>query len=163
VGGGRRRRGHPPAHPDPAIADDRRPLRRPGRGWAAGVELVYGPIAAELIALSPHPLADHTVLGAGAGTGAASRAWPPARPIAMDLSFGMLARDAAARPPGAVADIRALPLAARSVDDAVAAFVLHHLTDPSAGLAELARVTRPRRRRAGRFQHHQRRPGAGPD
>src|SRR5229473_48507 len=38
---------------------------------------------------------------------------------------------AAARPPGAVADIRALPLAAQSVDD------------PSAGLAELARVTRP--------------------
>ena len=105
----------------------------PGRGRAAGVELVYGPIAAELIALSPHPLADHTVLGAGAGTGAASRAWPPARPIAMDLSFGMLARDAAARPPRAVADIRALPLAARSVDDAVAAFVLNHLTDPPPG------------------------------
>ena len=61
----------------------------------------------------------------------------------MDLSFGMLAWDAAARPPGAVADIRALPLAAQSIDDAVAAFVLNHLTDPSAGLAELARVTRP--------------------
>ena len=72
----------------------------------------------------------------------------------MDLSFGMLAWDAAARPPGAVADIRALPLAAQSVDDDAAAFVLNHLTDPSAGLAELARVTRPRRRRAGRrFQH----------
>jgi hypothetical protein len=39
----------------------------------------------------------------------------------MDLPFGMLAWDAAARPPGAVADIRALPLAAQSVDDAVAA------------------------------------------
>ena len=116
-----------------------------GRGWATGAELVYGPIAAELIALSPHPLAGHTVLDAGAGTGTASWALAAqrARPIAMDLSFGMLAWDAAARPPGAVADIRALPLAAQSVDDAAAAFVLNHLTDPSAGLAELARVTRP--------------------
>lgn len=116
-----------------------------GLGWATGAELVYGPIAAELIALSLHPLADHTVLNVGAGTGAASRALAaqPARPIAVDLSFGMLAWDAAAPPPGAVADIRALPLAAQSVDDAVAAFVLNHLTDPSAGLAELARVTRP--------------------
>src|SRR6266849_62177 len=116
-----------------------------GWGWATGAELVYGLIAAELIALSPHSLADHTVLDAGAGAGAASRALAaqPARTIAMDLSFGMLAWDAAARPPGAVADIRALPLAAQSADDAVAAFVLNHLTDPSAGLAELARVTRP--------------------
>jgi len=42
-----------------------------------------------------------------------------------------------------MADIRALPLAAQSVDNAVAAFVINPLTDPSAGLAELARVTRP--------------------
>jgi len=111
-------------------------------GWATGAELVYGPIAAELIALSPHPLVGNTVLDAGAGTGAASRALA-AQPIAMDLSLGMLAWDAAARPPGAVAYTRALPLAAQSVDDVVAAFVLNHLTDPSAGLAELARVTRP--------------------
>jgi Methyltransferase domain len=68
----------------------------------------------------------------------------------MDPSFGMLAWDAAVRPPGAVADIRALPLAAQSVEDAVAAFVLNHLTDPSAGLAELARVTRSGGARAGR-------------
>ena len=31
-----------------------------GRGLATGAELVYGPIAAELIALSPHPLVGHT-------------------------------------------------------------------------------------------------------
>jgi ubiquinone/menaquinone biosynthesis C-methylase UbiE len=116
-----------------------------GRRWALGAELVYRPIAAELIALSPHPLAGRTVLDAGAGTGAASMALTAqgARPLAMDLSFGMLAWDAAAWPPSAVADIRTLPLAAQSVDDAVAAFVLNHLTDPCAGLAELARVTRP--------------------
>jgi len=46
-------------------------------------------------------------------------------------------------PPCVVADIRALPLAAGRVGAAVAAFVLNHLTEPSGGLAELARVTRP--------------------
>ena len=115
------------------------------RRWATGAELVYRPIAADLVAMSPHPLADRTVLDAGAGTGAVSRALAAqhAQPIAIDRSWGMLAWNAAARPPSAVADIRALPLADDSVDDAVATFVLNHLTDPGAGLAELARVTRP--------------------
>ena len=117
-----------------------------GQRWAHGAMLVYGPIAAELVAMSPHPLAGRTVLDAGAGTGAAAAALAArgARPLAMDLSFDMLAWDARARPPCAVADIRALPVAAGSVDDAVAAFVLNHLTAPAAGLAELVRVTRPR-------------------
>ena len=43
-----------------------------GRRWALGAELVYGPIAAELVAMSPHSLAGRTVLDAGAGTGAAN-------------------------------------------------------------------------------------------
>jgi SAM-dependent methyltransferase len=117
---------------------------RSGRRWALGAELVYGPIAAELVAMSPHSLAGRTVLDAGAGTGAASSALRAqhARALATDLSAGMLAWDATARPPSAVADIRALPLADGSVEDAVAAFVLNHLTDPLAGLAELTRVTR---------------------
>jgi ubiquinone/menaquinone biosynthesis C-methylase UbiE len=118
---------------------------RSGERWALGAELVYGPIAAELVETSPHPLAGRIVLDAGAGTGAASAALRGrrARPLAVDLSAGMLAWHAASRPPCAVADIRALPLGTRSVDDAVAAFVLNHLTDPDVGLAELARVTRP--------------------
>ena len=118
---------------------------RSGERWALGGELVYGPIAAELVGTSPHSLASRIVLDAGAGTGAASAALRRhrARPLAVDLSAGMLAWHAAARPPCAVADVRALPLAAGSVDDAVAAFVLNHFTDPDAGLAELARVTRP--------------------
>ena len=118
---------------------------RSGERWALGGELVYGPIAAELVGTSPHPLASRIVLDAGAGTGAASAALRRrrARPLAVDLSAGMLAWHAASRPPCAVADVRALPLATGSVDDAVAAFVLNHLTDPEAGLAELARVTRP--------------------
>lgn len=118
---------------------------RSGERWALGAELVYGPIAAELVASSPHPLTGRTVLDAGAGTGAASAALRRclARPLAVDLSAGMLAWQAASRPPCAVADVRALPLRTRSVDDAVAAFVLNHLTDPGAGLAELVRVTGP--------------------
>ena len=113
--------------------------------WATGAELVYGPIADHLVAMSPRPLAGRRVLDAGAGTGAVSRALAArhARPVATDLSWSMLAWNAAARPPSAVADIRALPLADDAVDDAVAAFVLNHLTDPSSGLAELARITRP--------------------
>jgi ubiquinone/menaquinone biosynthesis C-methylase UbiE len=118
---------------------------RSAERWALGGELVYGPIAAELVGTSPHPLAGRIVLDAGAGTGAASAALRRrrARPLAVDLSAGMLAWRAASRPPCAVADVRALPLATGSVDDAVAAFVLNHLTDPDAGLGELARVTRP--------------------
>jgi len=118
---------------------------RSGEQWALGAELVYGPIAAELVGTSPHPLAGRIVLDAGAGTGAASAALRrrQATPLAVDLSAGMLAWHSASRPPCAVADIRALPLGTGSVDDAVAAFVLNHLTDPDAGLAELARVTRP--------------------
>jgi ubiquinone/menaquinone biosynthesis C-methylase UbiE len=118
---------------------------RSGASWALGAELVYAPIAAELVGTSPHPMGGRIVLDAGAGTGAASAALcrRRARPLAVDLSAGMLAWNAASRPPCAVADIRALPLRTGSVDDAVAAFVLNHLTDPQAGLAELARVTRP--------------------
>ena len=116
-----------------------------GPRWALGAELVYGPIAAALVATSPHELTGRTVLDAGAGTGAASAALRccAARVLAVDLSPAMLAWQASARPPCVVADIRALPLAARSVDDVVAAFVINHLCDPIAGLAELARVTRP--------------------
>jgi SAM-dependent methyltransferase len=116
-----------------------------GQRWALGATLVYGPIAAELVAMSPHPLGGRTVLDAGAGTGAVSSALTAlrARPVAMDLSIDMLAWNARARPPCVVADIRAIPLPARRVDAAAAAFVLNHLTEPSAGLAELARVTKP--------------------
>jgi ubiquinone/menaquinone biosynthesis C-methylase UbiE len=107
--------------------------------------LVYRPIASQLVALSPHSLAGRTVLDAGAGTGAASAALAAAGalPVAMDFSWDMLTWEAPIRPPCAVADIRALPVAAAAVDDAVAAFVLNHLLDPADGFAELVRVTRP--------------------
>ena len=118
---------------------------RSGRRWATGATLVYGPIAAELVALSPHQLEGRRVLDVGAGTGVASGALLDrgARPVAVDLSYAMLAWGAPARPPGAVADVLWLPLVAAAVDDTVAAFVLNHLTEPQRGMAELARVTAP--------------------
>ncbi len=118
---------------------------RSGPRWALGAELVYRPIAAELVATCPHRLTGRTVLDAGAGTGAATAALRRrgARILAIDLSPAMLTWQAEARPPCAVADIRSMPLPANAVDDSLAAFVLNHLTDPATGLAELARVTRP--------------------
>jgi SAM-dependent methyltransferase len=116
-----------------------------GPRWALGAELVYRPIAAALVATSPHRLSGRIVLDAGAGTGAASAALRRrgAHVVAIDLSPAMLASQQAARPPCAAADIRALPMPSGAVDDSVAAFVLNHLGDPGTGLAELARVTRP--------------------
>ena len=83
-----------------------------GTRWALGAELVYRPIAAALVATSPHRLSGHIVLDAGAGTGAASAALRRcgAQVVATDLSPAMLAWQQAARPPCAAADIRALPL-----------------------------------------------------
>lgn len=116
-----------------------------GPRWGRDAVLVYRPLAAALVATSPHSLTGRIVLDAGAGTGAATAALRRrrARIVAMDLSHAMLAWHAPARPPCVVADIRALPLPGAAVDDCVAAFVLNHLTDPVAGFAELARVTRP--------------------
>lgn len=115
------------------------------RRWAEGASLVYGPIARQLIATSPHPLRGRIVLDVGAGTGVASTALMDAgaRPVSTDLSFDMLAWQASRRPPAVVADISRLPFRDKSVDDTVAAFVLNHLVEPGAGLAELIRVTRP--------------------
>ncbi len=42
-----------------------------------------------------------------------------------------------------LADVGQLPLPAGSVDAVLGAGLLPHLTEPAAGLAELARVTRP--------------------
>jgi hypothetical protein len=61
----------------------------------------------------------------------------------VDLPAGVLAWNAAIRPPCAVADICTLPLATEAVDDSVAAFVLNHSTDPVPGLADPGRVARP--------------------
>jgi SAM-dependent methyltransferase len=117
-----------------------------GSGWATGASLVYAPIAVELIAMGPPAWEGRTVLDVGAGTGVASDALRAAgaSPIAVDLSWDMLAWERSARVPSAVADVGHLPLRAGAVDDVVAAFVLNHLADPVAGLAELIGAVRGR-------------------
>ena len=113
--------------------------------WDAHAARVYGPIAAELVAATPHPLRGRMVLDAGAGTGLAGRelAAAGARVLAVDLSLDMLRWQRASRPPAAVGDVCRLPLRGDAVDDVVAAFVLNHLSDPMPALRELTRVTRP--------------------
>lgn len=113
-------------------------------GWATGAELVYRPIARELVAMSPHSLAGHRVLDVGSGTGAATAALVDrgAKPIAVDLSPDMLSWDRAHRPPAAVGDVTNLPVRSAAVDDVIAAFVYNHLADPIIGFTEARRVTR---------------------
>lgn len=115
-------------------------------GWATGASRVYRPLAAELVARAPYPLRGRRVLDAGAGTGLGCAALLEvgARPVAVDLSLDMLRWQRAMRPPAVVGELTRLPLQAGAVDDVFAAFVLNHLAEPVAGLAELARVTAPR-------------------
>jgi len=113
-----------------------------GTAWAAGPDRVYGLLADAAMGLLPGDLSGVLALDAGAGTGAVARALRRrgARTVSSDLSPAMLAAGPA---PAFAADIRSLPLGDGTIDLAVAAMVLSHLTDPGAALAELVRVTRP--------------------
>jgi SAM-dependent methyltransferase len=114
--------------------------------WQRGPGPMYDRLAEVVVARSPVPIRGGAVLDVGAGTGAASRAAlaaGAARVVALDAAIGMLAHDAARRPPAVVGDARTLPFASSSFDAAVAAFSLNHLADPATGLREMARVTRP--------------------
>lgn len=114
-----------------------------GDAWRRGPARVYDRLAERLVDACPVPLAGRVVLDLGAGTGAASRAVLKrhARVVAVDAAIGMLLAGAAGRPPSAAADAQALPFPDRTFDAVVAAFSLNHLPDPTAGLAESARVT----------------------
>jgi ubiquinone/menaquinone biosynthesis C-methylase UbiE len=88
------------------------------------------------------------ILDVGTGTGALildilSFA-PTARVIGVDRSSGMLARATGAGVPLVSMDAMALGIRANTFDIAVLAFVLFHLSDPSAALAEVRRVLRRR-------------------
>jgi SAM-dependent methyltransferase len=113
--------------------------------WAAGPDRIYRALAAASVDLLP-PVRGLLVLDAGAGTGAAGAALRlrGARVVAVDASAAMLAygRPGRADLP-ARGDVTALPLRSGAVDAAVAAFVVNHLTEPAACLAELGRVVRP--------------------
>lgn len=110
--------------------------------WATDAALVYGPLAEHLVRLSPVPLTGLLALDAGAGSGVAGDVLRArgARVVAADLEPDMVT---ASRGPAVVGDVTALPFADDAFDLAVAAFVVNHLADPAAGLAELRRVVRP--------------------
>jgi ubiquinone/menaquinone biosynthesis C-methylase UbiE len=91
-----------------------------------------------------------SALDVGTGTAAVLRALlaehpDVGAPTGCDRSSAML-RVARARVPDArflAADARGLPFAAASFDVATASFVLSHLAEPEAGLAEVKRVLKP--------------------
>jgi SAM-dependent methyltransferase len=112
--------------------------------WANGAALAYGPMARHLVDRTPSLRDGALALDAGAGSGVAGDALRArgAHVVAADREFDMAAYGAASGP-AVTADVTALPFRDGSFDVAAAAFVLNHLPDPAAGLAELRRVTRP--------------------
>jgi ubiquinone/menaquinone biosynthesis C-methylase UbiE len=122
-----------------------------GPAWDRGPGRIYELLAAALLDSCPATLRGAIAVDAGAGTGAASMELVRrgARVVAVDLSVGMLRcivgaadRDLASSVVAAVGDLTRLPLRSQAADVSVAAFVLNHVADPVAALAELARVTR---------------------
>jgi SAM-dependent methyltransferase len=104
--------------------------------------------AVEIAGLRPGDLA----LDVGCGTGRALPALaaavgPTGQVIGLDLTPDMLTAAYAAGRHGCaaliLADARRLPIADETADAVFAAGLVQHLPDPGAGLAELARVTRP--------------------
>ena len=116
--------------------------------WQRDAMSVYGPLARHLLAVRPggRPIevAGCRVLDAGAGSGVVGDLLRTAgaEVISVDLEPDMVAA-LAAKGPAVLADVRDLPFPADDVAVAAAAFVLNHLPEPEAGLAELGRVTSP--------------------
>jgi demethylmenaquinone methyltransferase/2-methoxy-6-polyprenyl-1,4-benzoquinol methylase len=87
---------------------------------------------------------DSTVLDLAAGTGdlCIDLRRAKLRPIALDLSFGMLSNDRS-NAPRAQADILRLPMPSQSVDGIICGFALRNLVDLEIFFTECARVIRP--------------------
>ncbi|MGW1166336.1 class I SAM-dependent methyltransferase [Streptomyces sp. NPDC002550] len=93
---------------------------------------------------SPRP----TVLEVGAGSGAVTRRLRPALPggtrlVAADIDAELLAHAAGPGVTLLVTDAADMPLEDRSVDFVLLRYVLQHVPDPAAVLAEVRRVLRP--------------------
>jgi len=88
--------------------------------------------------------ANSTVLDLAAGTGdlCIDLRRAQLRPIAIDLSFGMLSNDRS-KAPRAQADILRLPMPSESVDGIICGFALRNLVDLEIFFTECARVIRP--------------------
>ena len=88
--------------------------------------------------------ANSTVLDLAAGTGdlCIDLRRAQLRPIAIDLSFGMLSNDRS-NAPRAQADILRLPMPSESVDGIICGFALRNLVDLEIFFTECARVIRP--------------------
>jgi demethylmenaquinone methyltransferase/2-methoxy-6-polyprenyl-1,4-benzoquinol methylase len=84
-------------------------------------------------------------LAAGTGTSSAAISALGCDVVAADFSLGMLKAGHVHRRhlPFVAADALALPFADASFDAVTISFGLRNLTDPAAGLVEMARVTRP--------------------
>ena len=82
-------------------------------------------------------------LAAGTAVSTAELAATGAFAVAADFSLGMLRAGAGRAVPKVGADALALPFADGAFDAATISFGLRNVTDPDAGLRELARVVRP--------------------
>jgi demethylmenaquinone methyltransferase/2-methoxy-6-polyprenyl-1,4-benzoquinol methylase len=98
-----------------------------------------------LAAVDPQPGDRVLDLAAGTGTSSLPFAKAGATVVPADLSFGMLSTGRARHPelPFVNADALTLPFADGAFDAVTISFGLRNLVDPAAGLAEMARVTRP--------------------
>ncbi len=115
-------------------------------GYAEFWSPVIRPLGRRLLGALPWDGA-RRVLDVGTGTGALIHdilsLAPTARVVGVDRSLGMLTRANDPRVPLVTMDAMALGIRASTFDVAVLAFVLFHLPDPPAALAEVKRVLRP--------------------
>lgn len=117
--------------------------------WRPGPD---GREPADVIVAAVQAATPSAVLEVGCGTGVLasrllSELGPDAHLVAVDTSERFVDLTAQRGVPARVADVQALPFPDDSFDVVVAAWMLYHVPDLHAGLAEVARVLRP----GGRF------------